>query len=282
MVLVALVVVVASCGKVEKNDDTVVATVSDTNITYGEIKVDPSSLKVPEGATLTEVQIADGVLKGELDSLAKALRVAVFAAKIKELGITVTDVEISENFYSDVALAGMTDASVANIKKRKELIYDALVEYAKSPENADAIYLNKLSSVYAKNEWDLYKSVYDAKLDLNRFKPEANLPSSLEEMKTNMSGGIKTKLIEYKLKKAIFPDIVITDESIKEFYDGTVKGRDVAPEFDKVKNAIPVFLMTMYFFEQCKTCMEDWANREIQTEKVVIKDESYRKFIKFK
>lgn len=282
MMLVALVVVVASCGKVEKNDETVVATVSGVNITYAEIKVDPLNLKVPEGGTLTDVQIADGVLKGEIDNLAKALRVSVVAAKIKELGITVNDAEISENFYSDVALAGMTDESVANIKKRKELIYDALVEYAKTPENADAIYLNKLSSVYAKNEWDLYKSVYDAKLDLSRFKPEANLPGSLDEMKSGMSESIKTKLIDYKLKKAIFTDIVITDDSVKEFYDGTVKGRDVAPEFDKVKNAIPVFLMTMYFFEQCKTCMEDWANREIQTEKVVIKDEGYRKFIKFK
>ncbi len=279
VVLLVSFIVVAGCGKKGKSDDAVVATVSGTVITYGEIKVDPDSVAM-EGETLTTEQADDRVFKGELDNLLALLKKSVVDAKVKELGLTASDVEVGSNFDSDAALAGITDESVANMKKRKILIYEALVQYAEAPDKADAIYANKLASVYAKNEWDLYKSVYDAKQDLERFKPEPNLPGSLSEMKATMSEDIRKKLINYKLKKAIFPNITISDESVKEFYESTVRGREVKPEFEQVKNAIPVFLMSMHFFEECKNCMEDWASGEIQSDKVIIKDKKYKMFIK--
>ena len=280
LALVMAVTVLAGCGKKERTPETVIAKVGNETVAYSAISVDSEALKAEAGENATEEQLKDLRLKMESDNLDSALRKAVYNAKVQELGIAATDEEVSANFDAEVALAGVTDQSVADMKKRAELIYEGIKAYAADPSQNEIIYKNKMAALFSKTEWEIYTSIYDEKKDAERFKPDPNMPSSLAEAKAMMTEEIRKKLVTHKFRTQVFPQVVIEDAKVREFYDSTVNGKQNPPPFEAVSHAIPVFLMEMKFFEECRTCMKDWEDSEIKSDKVVIKDEEFRLLVK--
>ena len=159
---VVLLVYVLWPVDIEHDSSAALALVNGRTVLYEQVRADPNLAKAILGPEANESRIAQELFRIESRRVALIIRTAIFEDKTKEYGLTASEEEVDARIDEIIQMSGLTNDEVRQICESTNRMRAALEAWHTNPEQAKAIYDEKLAPFSTTPEqWRMSQIAYD-------------------------------------------------------------------------------------------------------------------------
>jgi len=227
---------------IEQDSSAALALVNGRTVLYEQVRADPNVAKVILGPEANESRIAQELFRIESRRVAQIIRSAIFEDKTKEYGLTASEEEVDARIDEIIQKSGLTNDEVRQICESTNRMRAALEAWHANPEQAKAIYDEKLAPFSTTPEhWRMSQIAYDTPEKLKDFVA----PNNLDEIKDNSRQSSKKDVLNEKLEGVITKDVSVSTDEVEAAYENRYSQLPDKPTFDAIKEKLHSELVTI-------------------------------------